>query len=254
VDACRIAGPAPKQGTTMRADRRAEPGGERDTAGTVTRPKAHPQGRWPANLILSHTEDCRHDGVKRVKACGVGAISRSTGKENGGQTGAAYGAESQTAGTEMVNYADKDGKETVANWICVEDCPVAELDRQWANASRFFYTPKAPKREREAGCEDLPGAQQDTTRKAGSKGGDNPRNRGAKQRKNHHPTVKPIAIMEYLLKLVVPPGGVVVDPFLGSGTTLVAAARLGVRAVGIEREPAYIDIAKARIAHALKGE
>jgi len=134
------------------------------------------------------------------------------------------------------------------------DCPVAELDRQWSDASRFFYTPKAPKREREAGCEDLPGAQQDTTRKAGSKGGDNPRNRGAKQRKNHHPTVKPIAIMEYLLKLVVPPGGVVVDPFLGSGTTLVAAARLGVRAVGIEREPAYIDIAKARIAHALKGE
>lgn len=135
-----------------------------------------------------------------------------------------------------------------------EDCPVAELDRQWANASRFFYTPKAPKREREAGCEDLPGAQQDATRKPGSKGGNNPRNRGAKQRKNHHPTVKPIAIMEYLLKLVVPPDGVVVDPFLGSGTTLVAAARLGVRAIGIEREPAYIEIAKARIAHALKGE
>ena len=156
------------------------------------------KGRWPANIILSHTEDCGED--------------------------------------------------------CGEDCPVAELDRQHADASRFFYTPKAAKREREAGCEDLPGAQQDTTRKAGDPGGDNPRNRGAKQRRNHHPTVKPIAIMEYLLKLVVPKGGVVLDPFLGSGTTLVAAARLGMRAVGIEQDAAYVEIAKARIAHALKGE
>ncbi len=187
VDACRI-GTGGDKTTGGCAGTNALHGG-----GIVQRSKVDQSvGRWPANLILSHTD--------------------------------------------------------------AEDCPVAELDRQWANASRFFYTPKAPKREREAGCEDLPGAQQDATRKPGSKGGNNPRNRGAKQRKNHHPTVKPIAIMEYLLKLVVPPDGVVVDPFLGSGTTLVAAARLGVRAIGIEREPAYIEIAKARIAHALKGE
>ena len=88
------------------------------------------EGRWPANVILQHLDGCRCDGVKRVKACGVGAVSRSTGKENGGQTGAAYGAESRTAGTEMVNYADEDGKETVANWVCVEGCPVARLDEQ----------------------------------------------------------------------------------------------------------------------------
>lgn len=87
-------------------------------------------GRWPANLILQHLDGCRQDGVKRVKACGVGAVSRSTGKENGGQTGAAYGAESRTAGTEMVNHADLDGKETVANWICVDGCPVKALDER----------------------------------------------------------------------------------------------------------------------------
>lgn len=65
-----------------------------------------------------------------MKACGVGAFMRSTGKENGGQTGAAYGAESRSVGTEQINYADKDGKETIANWICEDGCPVAELDAQ----------------------------------------------------------------------------------------------------------------------------
>jgi hypothetical protein len=88
------------------------------------------KGRWPANVILQHLDGCRCDGVKRVKACGVGSVKRSTGKENGGQTGASYGAESRTAGTEMINYADKDGKETVANWLCEPDCPVARLDEQ----------------------------------------------------------------------------------------------------------------------------
>ena len=209
-------------------------------------------GRWPANLILSHTEECRHDGVK---VAGSGrfvahdAVVRKSPMLDPGK-----GWNGNNLDNSKKNAPNSYGTETVANWTCAEDCPVAELDRQWSDASRFFYTPKASKREREAGCEDLPGAQQDATRKPGSKGGNNPRNRGAKQRKNHHPTVKPIAIMEYLLKLVVPPDGVVVDPFLGSGTTLVAAARLGVRAIGIERESAYIDIAKARIAHTLKGE
>lgn len=99
---------------------------KRGGAGEYTQPK----GRFPANLILQHLDGCRCDGVKRVKACGVGAFKRSTGKENGGQVGAAYGAESRSVGTEQINYADKDGKETTANWICEDGCPVKALDGQ----------------------------------------------------------------------------------------------------------------------------
>jgi hypothetical protein len=87
-----------------------------------------PSGRWPANVILQHLDGCKCEGTKKVKACGVGAFKRSTAKDRNGQTGAAYGAESRPEGTEYVNYADPDGKETVAHWVCVEGCPVARLD------------------------------------------------------------------------------------------------------------------------------
>jgi DNA modification methylase len=64
---------------------------------------------------------------------------------------------------------------------------------------------------------------------------------------NNHPTVKPLALMEYLIRLVLPPGGIVLDPFAGSGSTLVAAQRMKARAIGIEREPEYVKIAKVRL-------
>jgi len=68
--------------------------------------------------------------------------------------------------------------------------------------------------------------------------------------KNHHPTVKPLKLMRYLVRLVTPPGGVVLDPFAGSGTTLVAAKEEGFNFIGIELEPEYIEIAEARLAAA----
>ena len=67
---------------------------------------------------------------------------------------------------------------------------------------------------------------------------------------NHHPTVKPLALMRYLVRLVTPPDGVVLDPFLGSGTTAIAAVQEGFDWIGIEREAEYCDIAEARIAAA----
>ena len=82
-------------------------------------------------------------------------------------------------------------------------------------ASRFFYVAKASKRERGEG--------------------------------NGHPTVKPIKLMEHLVRLVTPPGGTVLDPFMGSGTTGVAAKGLGFEFIGIEREAAYVEIARKRI-------
>ena len=66
-------------------------------------------------------------------------------------------------------------------------------------------------------------------------------------RRNVHPTVKPIALMEWLVRLVTPPGGTVLDPFLGSGTTGCAAVRLGFDFIGIEREAEYVALAERRI-------
>jgi len=68
-----------------------------------------------------------------------------------------------------------------------------------------------------------------------------------KEKKIAHPTQKPLKLMEYLVKLVTPPGGLVLDPFAGSGTTCIACKKLGFRFIGIEKEPEYVEIARARL-------
>ena len=92
-------------------------------------------------------------------------------------------------------------------------------DDSVGSAARFFYCAKASKKE---------------------KGKDNP-----------HPTVKPIALMEYLVRLISPDSSIVLDPFMGSGTTGVAALNLGRRFIGIEKEPEYFKIAEGRLSDAL---
>lgn len=121
-----------------------------------------------------------------------------------------------------------------------------------SNASRYFYCAKPSKKEREAGCEKLAKGQQDPSRKEGSPGGDNPRNRGTKQRGNTHPTVKSLALMRYLVRLVTPPGGLVLDPFAGSGTTGVACIEEGFDFLLMEREPEYIPIIQGRVSAAFR--
>ena len=118
---------------------------------------------------------------------------------------------------------------------------------------RLHYVPKAPRAEREAGCQHIEKKQRDTGRKEGTVGGDNPRNRGLQPRGNSHPTVKPIGVMERLLKDV-PQDTVVLDPFMGSGTTGIACLRTGHSFVGIEREEDYLAISDARIRHWDKAE
>jgi site-specific DNA-methyltransferase (adenine-specific) len=81
---------------------------------------------------------------------------------------------------------------------------------------------------------------------------DNPYLRGKTERHNTHPTVKPTDLMRYLCRLVTPPGGVVLDPFMGSGSTGKAALLEGFRFIGCERSPEYVAIARARIAAALQ--
>ena len=120
------------------------------------------------------------------------------------------------------------------------------------SASRFFYCAKSSKAERNMGCEEL--EEKKSELNSGGIGrkcsvekrlGDD--NINAPKMKNCHPTVKPLALMEYLIKLVTPPKGIVLDPFLGSGSTAVAAQRLGFNWIGCEKEKEYCLIAEARI-------
>ena len=130
--------------------------------------------------------------------------------------------------------------------------PALMLGRWPAN---IYAHPKASRSEREAGCERLPGrtGAEATDRTAGSAGLDNPRagaGRTADRVKNHHPTVKPIGVMRWLCKLTGgQPGSVILDPFMGSGTTGCAAVLEGFDFIGIEREPEYMQICEARIRH-----
>lgn len=114
-------------------------------------------------------------------------------------------------------------------------------------ASRFYYVAKPSREERELGCHDLTQRQRDDSRKGGNPGGDNPRNRGLQLRGNCHPTVKPVELMRWLVRLVTPPSGIVLDPFTGSGTTGMACAYEQRRFIGIEREAEYVEIARRRI-------
>lgn len=119
------------------------------------------------------------------------------------------------------------------------------------SAARFFYCAKASKAERNAGLDHLKAIRHDDGRQDGLPGGDNPRNRTNTPSKNFHPTVKPIALMRYLIRLVTPPNGTVLDPFAGSGTTLVAAIEENVNSIGIELTEDYWPIIEGRTQHAL---
>ena len=126
--------------------------------------------------------------------------------------------------------------------------PPHDLGRWPAN---IYACPKASRSERERGCEHLATKTGGdvTCRAEGSAGLDNPRS-GAQRSHgvhNHHPTVKPVALMRWLCRLVTPPGGTVLDTFTGSGTTGIAALAEGFAFVGVEREAEYIEIARARI-------
>ena len=105
------------------------------------------------------------------------------------------------------------------------DEQASEQLEQQAGTSRFFYTAKPSTSERDAGIKD------------------------ESERANIHPTVKPIDLMRYLIRLITPPHGTVLDPFMGSGSTGCAAALEGVSFIGIEREPEYFAIAQQRVAY-----
>lgn len=128
-----------------------------------------------------------------------------------------------------------------------ENHPLGETYGDSGSASRFFYTAKASQEERNFGLYEFEEQRHADRNKDDGAGGDNPRNRSNKPKKNFHPTVKPIDLMRYLVKLVTPKGGVCLDPFMGSGTTAVACKMEGFDYIGTELMPEYAEIAEARI-------
>ena len=134
--------------------------------------------------------------------------------------------------------------------IILDEASATFLDRQSDSApSRFFYCAKASPKERNIGCDDLPlqvGGGFNSTVHGDTRTGH------ITQQRNNHPTVKPISLMSYLIRLITPPGGVVLDPFLGSGTTGIAAKEEGCGFIGIELSAEYFAIAQKRIGIATK--
>ena len=178
------------------------------------------EGRFPANIILDEEAGKILDEQS--------GISKSTG--------AVRKKDTDTNPT-SIDFKHKEG----------------ELSNPYAGeiggASRFFYCPKTSSKEKNMGLEGLP-EKQNIHRATNNGTGDVSKGmeRFATQPKmNHHPTVKPLKLMEYLITLVTPKGGVVMDCFMGSGSTGVAARNLGFKFIGIEREQEYMDIAKQRI-------
>jgi len=172
-------------------------------------------GRWPANLI--------HDGSEEVVGLfpHTHASHNQTRTESDNQRGVYGGGYHHEPGSRKTGYGDP------------------------GSAARFFYCAKASKSDRNEG---LDGFTPATTSDGRAVVADNAYQRGKTERANTHPTVKPTDLMRYLCRLVTPPGGVVLDPFMGSGSTGKAAILEGFQFIGIEREAEYVEIAKARIA------
>lgn len=156
-------------------------------------------------------------------------------------------------GTGALNInAARVGERWPAN-VILDKSVAAELGEK----SRWFYCPKPSRGERDAGLEHLParahgmsgGAQSALRKGNGYHAAQSIGLNRISQRRNIHPTTKPIALMRWLCKLITPPGGLILDPFAGSGSTGCAAVLEGFGFVGIERERDYIEIARARLAH-----
>jgi len=117
-------------------------------------------------------------------------------------------------------------------------------------ASRFYYCAKASRAERNAGLEGMEECEPHNyadTKRGWAEFYPDGKERPRKKITNNHPTVKPIKLFEYLIKLVTREGQIILDPFIGSGTTAIAAHNTGRKCVGIEKEGEYLTIAKRRI-------
>ena len=190
-------------------------------------------GRWPAHLLLSHSPGCtQEDGTETIErwecvaGCAVAVLDAQSGitKTNGGGGRISMGYNGAACERVAISRSGDSG-----------------------GASRFFYCSKPSTVEREMGLDDFTPATTDDGRETVN---DTAYQRGATKRRNVHPTVKSVALMRWLMRLITPPGGVVLDLFAGSGTTGIAAMCERFRFVGVEAEAEFARIARARIAYA----
>jgi site-specific DNA-methyltransferase (adenine-specific) len=211
---------------------------ERDTVYTPSY-----SGRWPANTVLTHSTEC-------AETCVTGCPVLELDKQSGNVKGASSNSNGATAafttpvslGT-LAGYGDSGGASRFFH-------QTAGWDHDW---DTLVYISKPSKRERNAGLDGLP---KKDNKFGNQKNGEDIGNGSVNDKftttpnNNFHPTVKPVALMRYLVKLVTPPNGIVLDPFLGSGTTAVAATLEGFKWIGCEMTEDYYTIIEGRVAHA----
>lgn len=198
------------------------------------------QGRFPANLILgcscadeeNHNEDCP------IRIMDEQSGELKSGKMTPNHKRTTDGSKNGIYGKFDVNH------------------PLAETYGDKGGASRFFYVAKASKSERNKGLE---GFEEKRASAYGYEIGLGENGEGMFKdrnpiKQNFHPTVKPIKLMQYLVRLVTPPNGIVLDPFCGSGTTGVACKLEGFQFVGLEQDLEYSKIAEARIRNYVEGK
>lgn len=182
IDGCRVgAGGGTKDTATGKGNKTNEVYG---TYGARNTKLVEGMGRWPANLL--------HDGSDEV----VGTFPVTAPSKAGVRNNHNQGHDGWSSGT-------------------IRSGPIYSGHEDSGSAARFFFSPKASKKDR--------------------------------GRDNQHPTVKPVDLISYLVRLVTPPDGLVLDPFAGSGTTGESCIKMGNRCILIEREPKYIEIIKRRL-------
>jgi DNA modification methylase len=224
IDACRIEGRERMEYGLATARRsKASVYGEPSESADFDASK----GRWPANVI--------HDGSDEVEEAFA-----ASGEKTSGKLSPAHNVKESTgwSGGSRAGRVKR------------------EFGGDAGSASRFFYCAKASKADREDGLGELPLKY----RANGTKWTDRdyrgecpPSDENGRKRANHHPTVKPTPLMRYLCLLITPPGGTVLDPFMGSGSTGRGAVLEGFKFIGIEMSDEYADMAELRIAAAQAG-
>ena len=223
--------------------------------GTALKPAHEP-------IVMARKPLSEKSVADNVLAWGTGAINIDESRIGNADT---RGKASMTALGQNTGWNKHNNKEVIAGSECgrfpaniIFDEEASKILDEQSGASRFFYCAKTNKKDRNEGLEHLEGKQvgtlnanlSDLENYGGSslgasslKGNHKP----PQPKKNFHPTVKPTKLMCYLVNLVTPKNGIVLDPFMGSGSTGKACVQKGFDFIGIEREQEYMEIAKARI-------
>jgi DNA modification methylase/transcriptional regulator with XRE-family HTH domain len=284
IDGCRVGSDGGGTQCNNRGDDgkcRGHDNAGRSTSGATVHGPDTSAGRWPANLVFTHAADCVQvspgaTDVTLAEEVSGGIWRESTGKPAGptyddtpavwrcadgcpvaeldGQSGERPGAVGKTQhwssgyGAFQPSAKSKGHMGTTDTGGASRFFTVTEWD-PIADVAPFRYVAKPSKRERNAGLDGLPKVKGGSMNGAETRPG-KPTNHPI--RENFHPTVKPVALMRWLVRLVTPPGGTVLDPFAGSGTTLVAATLEGFEFVGCELTTDYLPIIKGRVKWAEK--